>query len=146
MKSPSTSSLKGNCTQTSAHTETHFSCQMESLEDTSQHFFLHFFWCPYTDFKYKIKSWQKIMSTEKGKIIMFLFKRQKPLYINVLSVETCPFVAWLARGVKQGLQALRQHFMLVCHWRYFWHRLCDKTGTQLEFEPLHLVVVQVFLN
>lgn len=58
-----------------------------------------------------------------------------------------PFLAWLVGEVwSRWLQALRQHFMLVCHRGHFWLWLCDETGTQLEFDPLHLIVMQVLLN
>lgn len=53
---------------------------------------------------------------------------------------TCPFLP------RSRRLALGQHFMLVCHRRRFRRRLCDETGAHLEFDPLHLVFMQVLLN
>lgn len=63
--------------------------------------------------------------------------RQKPLYTDAPGPSVAQSVT---------LQALRQRFMLVGRQGHFWLRLREETGTQLEFEPLHLVVMQVLLN
>lgn len=63
------------------------------------------------------------------------------------NTQTCPPSAWLAGGATQVLQALRKHFVFVWRQRRFRSlRICDEAGTQLQFEPFHLVVMQVFLN
>lgn len=46
----------------------------------------------------------------------------------------------------EELRAFREHFVLVARHGRFWWRLCEETGAQLHFEPLHLVVMQVLLN
>lgn len=113
--------------------------------DFKQSEMLHwnFFWCLYTDPNIGL-------IIQQDKIIAFLSQRQKALVSGCSqwgeNYQACPFFAWLVGGVKQKLQALRQHFMLVCLQRRIWLRLCDETGTQLEFKLLHLVDMQVLLN
>lgn len=88
-------------------------------------------------------------SIQEKKDNSVLLQGQKPLYLDVLGEEKTPLslvglISWKLGSRK--LQALGQNFMLVCHQGRVCLWICEETGAQLEFELLHLVVMQVLLN